>query len=294
MAVRQQLIWVKDVFVMGRHDYHYRHEPILYGWKEGAAHFFGGGRAQDTVWEIPRPRRSESHPTMKPVELVARALKNSSRPGDLVYEPFAGSGTTIIAAEQTRRRCVALEIDPRYAQVTIERWQSFTGRRRRRSMAERRRHHDQMVARPGRRDKHKLIVANQTACAYAKADGQPCQMAPLRDRPYCFSHDPERAEEAAEARRLGGLRRRKEGTIAVAYDLPGLDSVAGIRRLLDIVVTDAVGLENGIARLRVLISTAVAATNLLKVGELEDRLASLEAAVKQRSTDPDLDDPIGL
>jgi hypothetical protein len=124
------------------------------------------------------------------------------------------------------------------------------------------------------------------ACAYAKTDGQPCQMAPLRDRPYCFSHDPERAEEAAEARRLGGLRRRKEGTIAVAYDLPGLDTVAGIRRLLDIVVTDGVGLENGIARLRVLISTATAATNLLKVGEFEDRLASLEAAVGHRPAEP--------
>jgi hypothetical protein len=119
-------------------------------------------------------------------------------------------------------------------------------------------------------------------------------MAPLRDRPYCFSHDPERAEEAAEARRLGGLRRRKEGTIAVAYDLLGLDSVAGIRRLLDIVVTDGVGLENGIPRLRALIATAVAATNLLKVGEFEDRLASLEAAIKQRGGDPDLDDPMDL
>jgi DNA modification methylase len=128
MPVRQQLIWVKDVFVMGRHDFHYRHEPILYGWKEGGAHFFGGGRDQDTVWEIPRPKRSESHPTMKPVELVARALTNSSRPGDLVYEPFAGSGSTIIAAEQTGRRCVALEIDPRYAQVAIDRWAAFTGR----------------------------------------------------------------------------------------------------------------------------------------------------------------------
>ncbi len=132
------------------------------------------------------------------------------------------------------------------------------------------------------------------ACAYAKTDGQPCQMAPLRERPYCFSHDPERAEEAAEARRLGGLRRRKEGTIAVAYDLPGLDTVAGIRQLLDIVVTDGVGLENGIARLRVLISTVTAATNLIKVGEFEDRLASLEAAVKQRGADPDLDDSMGL
>lgn len=128
MPVRQQLIWVKDVFVMGRHDYHYRHEPILYGWKEGAAHAFEGGRSQDSVWEIPRPRRSESHPTMKPVELVSRGLVNSSRPGDLVYEPFAGSGSTIIAAEQTGRRCVALEIDPRYAQVAIDRWESFTGR----------------------------------------------------------------------------------------------------------------------------------------------------------------------
>jgi DNA modification methylase len=128
MAVREQLIWVKDVFVMGRQDYHWRHEPILYGWKEGAGHEWHGGRQQDTVWEIPRPRRSESHPTMKPVELVARGLANSSRPGDLVYEPFAGSGRTIIAAEQTGRRCVALEIDPRYAQVAIDRWETFTGR----------------------------------------------------------------------------------------------------------------------------------------------------------------------
>jgi hypothetical protein len=116
-------------------------------------------------------------------------------------------------------------------------------------------------------------------CAYAKADGQPCRMAPLHDRPYCFSHDPERAEEAAEARRIGGQRRRKEGTIAVAFDLPDLDTVAGIRRILEIVKIDGVGLENSVARLRVLISTAVAAMNLLKVGELEDRIATLEAAI---------------
>ena len=131
-------------------------------------------------------------------------------------------------------------------------------------------------------------------CAAPKTDGQPCQMAPLRDRPFCFSHDPERAEDAAEARRLGGLRRRKEGTIAVAFDLPGLDSVAGVRRLLDLVVTDGVGLENGIPRLRVLISTAVAATNLLKVGEFEERLAQLEAARGQRAATADLDDPLEL
>jgi hypothetical protein len=96
------------------------------GWKDGAAHAFHGGRTQDTVWEIPRPRRSETHPTTKPVELVLRALTNSSSPGDLVYEPFAGSGPTIIAAEQTGRPCVAMEIDPHYAQVAIERWASFT------------------------------------------------------------------------------------------------------------------------------------------------------------------------
>jgi uncharacterized small protein (DUF1192 family) len=124
-------------------------------------------------------------------------------------------------------------------------------------------------------------------------DGQACRAGPQRDRPYCFSHDPERAEEAADARRLGGLRRRKEGTIAVAYDLPGLDTVVGIRRLLDIVVTDGVGLDNGIARLRVLISTAVAAMNLLKVGELEERLAALEGVIGQRTAQAG-DDPFGI
>lgn len=130
-------------------------------------------------------------------------------------------------------------------------------------------------------------------CAGVKADGQPCQMAPLHDRPFCFAHDPERAAEAAEARRMGGLRRRKEGTIAVAYELPGLDTVAGIRRLVDIVVTDSVGMENGIARLRVILAAASAATALLKVGELEDRIASLEAAVAGRADTPP-SDPLGL
>ena len=122
------------------------------------------------------------------------------------------------------------------------------------------------------------MVARRS-CTFVMPDGRACRAGPQRDRPYCFAHDPERAEEAAEARRLGGLRRRKEGTIAVAYDLPGLDSVAGIRRLLDVVVTDGIGLENGIARLRVLISASAAATNLLKVGEFEDRLAALESAI---------------
>src|ERR1035437_8601152 len=136
------------------------------------------------------------------------------------------------------------------------------------------------------------MVARRS-CTFLMPDGRACRAGPQRDRPYCFSHDPERAEEPAEARRLGGLRRRKEGTIAVAYDLPGIDTVAGIRRLLDIVVTDGVGLDNGIARLRVLVATAAAATNLLKVAELEDRLAALEAAVKQRAPGS-ADEPLGI
>jgi hypothetical protein len=134
------------------------------------------------------------------------------------------------------------------------------------------------------------MVIGRRRCTGTKADRGPCLMAPLIERPYCFAHDPERAAEAAEARRLGGLRRRKEGTIAVAYDLPGLESVAGIRRLLDIVVTDSIGLDNGIQRLRVIIATATAATNLLKVGELEERLTALEAAVASRPH-PSTDEP---
>lgn len=127
-ALRQAIVWVKDVFVMGRQDYHWRHETILYGWRDGAAHYWCGDRTQDTVWNIDRPKRSQEHPTMKPVELVVRAMENSSRPGDLVYEPFSGSGTTIIAAETLGRRCYAMELEPRYVQVAIERWQTYTGR----------------------------------------------------------------------------------------------------------------------------------------------------------------------
>ena len=129
------------------------------------------------------------------------------------------------------------------------------------------------------------MVARRS-CTFVMPDGRACRAGPQRDRPFCFAHDPERAEEAAEARRLGGLRRRKEGTIAVAYDLPGLDTVAGIRRLLDVVVTDGIGLENGIARLRVLISATAAATNLLKVGEFEERLAALESVIDAGNAPP--------
>jgi len=113
-------------------------------------------------------------------------------------------------------------------------------------------------------------------------DGRGCRAGPQLERPWCFAHDPERAEDAAEARRLGGLRRRREGTVTVAYDLPGLNSVADIRRVLDIVVADALGLDSGIARLRVLIAVATAATRLLETGELEARLSALEAALESR------------
>jgi hypothetical protein len=130
------------------------------------------------------------------------------------------------------------------------------------------------------------MVASRT-CEFVMPDGSRCRAGPQRERPYCFAHDPERAAEAAEARKLGGLRRRKEGTIALAYDLPGLDSVAGIRRLLQIVSTDGLAMDNGVPRLRVLISTATAATNLLKVGEIEERLAALESAIGGHKADED-------
>lgn len=141
LQLRQTLVWVKDRFVLSRSDFHGRHEPVLYGelgekdhddllygWAPGEPHAFHGGRRLDTVWEIPRPSASRDHPTMKPVELVARALEYSSRVGDRVYDPFVGSGTTVIAAEQLGRRALVMEIDPRYAQVVIDRWEHFTGR----------------------------------------------------------------------------------------------------------------------------------------------------------------------
>jgi DNA modification methylase len=122
------IIWAKDAFVLGRSNYHRRYEPLWYGWPDGSPSSYVGGRAQDDVWEIPRPRRSEEHPTMKPVELVARAIANSSVTRQVVLDPFAGSGTTLIAAEQTARRGYVIELDPRYAQVAIDRWERFSGR----------------------------------------------------------------------------------------------------------------------------------------------------------------------
>ena len=123
-------------------------------------------------------------------------------------------------------------------------------------------------------------------CAVTMPDGRRCRAGPQLDRPFCFAHDPERATEAAEARRLGGLRRRREGTVTVAYDLPGLDKVEGIRRLLDLVVVAGLGLDNGIARLRVLVAVVAAATKLLETGELEERIAALELATSSATREP--------
>lgn len=124
---RQTIAWVKDGFVLGHSDYHYRHESIFYGWTPKGEHVKPTDRKQDSVWEIERPRASQEHPTMKPIELYARMLQHSSREGDLVYEPFGGSGTTLIACEQMKRRCVAVELSPGYCDVICQRFENLTG-----------------------------------------------------------------------------------------------------------------------------------------------------------------------
>jgi DNA modification methylase len=122
------IIWAKDQLVLSRKDYHTQYEPLWYGWKgDNTRAREVVDRKQSDLWQIDRPKRSEDHPTMKPVELVERSLLNSSLPGDLVLEPFSGSGTTIIACEQTGRRCRAMENDPRFVAVALERWSTMTG-----------------------------------------------------------------------------------------------------------------------------------------------------------------------
>jgi DNA modification methylase len=118
---RAQLTWVKQQFVIGMADYHHRFEPILYGWLPDAAHYFVDDRSQDDVFEVDKPHVSESHPTTKPVELIARMVANSSCPGELVYDPFCGSGSTLLAAHQLGRIGYGVEIDPGYVAVTLER-----------------------------------------------------------------------------------------------------------------------------------------------------------------------------
>ena len=159
LEVKQNLIWVKNMFVLGRQDYQWKHEPCLYGWKEGAAHYFTENRSLTTVIEeeladldtmkkddmrkllekilatdVPvdvihenKPVRNADHPTMKPLRLIGQLIQNSSKRGDTVLDLFGGSGSTLMACEQLGRRCLTMELDPRYADVIIDRWESFTG-----------------------------------------------------------------------------------------------------------------------------------------------------------------------
>lgn len=157
MQVRQILVWVKNSFVISRQDYNWRHEPCLYGWKDGAPHYFCEDKGQSTVWDKKadpdnmtedqlraivktlfrhttaihedRPVASEEHPTMKPINLIKRLIENSSRPGENIIDLFGGSGTTLIAAEQTERNCYMIEYEPKYCDAIIKRWETFTGQK---------------------------------------------------------------------------------------------------------------------------------------------------------------------
>ena len=128
MKIAEILVWVKDRLCFGRQDYHWRHEPCLYGWKEGAGHKWYSDRSQTTVLEFQKPQKSELHPTMKPVELFGYEIKNSSKVGDVVLDLFGGSGTSIVAAEQLNRKCYMMEYEPHYCDVIIARWEKLTGR----------------------------------------------------------------------------------------------------------------------------------------------------------------------
>ena len=121
------LIWAKNTFTLGRADYQRQYEPILYGWKEGTDHYWCGARDQGDVWFVDKPGRNDLHPTMKPVALVERAIRNSSKSRDVVLDPFAGSGSTAIAAEKTGRQARLVELDPGYCDVVVRRWQDWTG-----------------------------------------------------------------------------------------------------------------------------------------------------------------------
>ena len=119
--------WVKDSLVLSQGDYHSRNEPCLYGWKAGKNRVRVADRTQDTIWEFPKPRKADGHPTMKPIALCERAINNSSLKDSVIFDLFAGSGSTLIACEQTKRICYAIELDPKYCDVIVTRWENFTG-----------------------------------------------------------------------------------------------------------------------------------------------------------------------
>ena len=129
LTVREQLIWVKNSLVLSRQDYHWRHEPCLYGWKEGAAHKWYSDRTQTTVLQFNRPTQNREHPTMKPIDLIAYLVNNSSKKNDIVLDLFGGSGSTLIACEQLGRKCYTMELDERYCDVIIKRWETLTGKK---------------------------------------------------------------------------------------------------------------------------------------------------------------------
>lgn len=129
LEVRQELIWKKNTMVLGRQDYQWKHEPCLYGWKDGASHNWYSDRCQTTILEFNKPARNGEHPTMKPVELFAYQIKNSTKKGNIVLDLFGGSGTTIIACEQTGRIGYSMELDPKYCDVIIKRYENLTGKK---------------------------------------------------------------------------------------------------------------------------------------------------------------------
>lgn len=120
------LIWVKNALVLGRQDYHWRHEPILYGWKEGAAYYFVDDRTQDTIWEYNKPKKNEEHPTMKPLELVGKAISNSSRRHESILDLFGGSGSTMISADQLDRKSFLMELDEKFIDVIVKRYYQYS------------------------------------------------------------------------------------------------------------------------------------------------------------------------
>ena len=128
-TVRQCLIWNKNSMVMGRQDYQWKHEPCLYGWKDGAGHLWAADRKQTTILNFDRPTKSELHPTMKPIPLFDYQIKNNTKGGDAVLDLFGGSGTTLMACEQNGRCCYSMEYDPKYVDVIIDRWEQFTGKK---------------------------------------------------------------------------------------------------------------------------------------------------------------------
>ena len=125
--IRQCLIWDKDVMVMGRQDYHWKHEPCLYGWKKGASHLWASDRKQTTILKFDRPKRNDVHPTMKPVDLIEYQILNNTKGADIILDLFGGSGSTMIAAEKSGRNAYVNELDEKYVDVIVNRWQEFTG-----------------------------------------------------------------------------------------------------------------------------------------------------------------------